>query len=981
VSPSPPVGLETAAAPSDGGAVREFDFVARESAAIDEFRYEAFISYRHVEPDRRWAKWLHTALETYRVPQRLVKERGIAPRIRRIFRDEDELPASADLNKEIESALKQSRFLIVICSPRTPQSEWVNKEVERFREMGRHDQILALLVEGEPSESFPRALREIRRTIIGPRGVRQERIEETEPLAADVRPARTESMRHLKRLARLRMLACILGCRFDDLRRREHERFVRRAVLGSVLGGVLLLVIAALVTVSLYLKLEAQSQRAIADEQRLAVLEAEKQARLQQEEADRQSKAARVAEGVALELEEHRERTIHAGRIRKAWELLNQGQPASVLPLLAECRVQDRAWEWGYLRRLAAQNLSDPEAVRRFIRGESGAGPLSGSKDIVALAFSPDGKYLAWAGHQANEITVWDLANGQRNRTLKAEGRINSIAMAADGKRLAAAFGRQVVIWELETGTQLLSPSGVDYEVIECVDFSPDGRLLAVGGRSAEGGPGKKTAPITVWDLPTDRKILLMGPDQHGVQSVCFAPDGKRLASSSIYEADVWDVDSGRRLVRVSDPPGLVGVTFSPDGKRFAAGGKPSNTTSGCTSDHVTVYDAATGRRLLSMAFSEVTSFAYTPDGNRIIVGCKDKTVSVRDARTGQELISLPHGAEVAAVAVSRSGTHLAVACRDGTVVVREAERNRELFSATNPTNAANSPVAVDASGEYVVEGAHEILNIWHVLTGKRVATLTDLLRPPSAGVFFLDSQRLVVLGDIYDVSGGRCILKRPAFRASVGFPTYALDESVGFSRDGRRLGLMNKSGDIVIWDVENNRQLFSVPIKAGCFAMSADGRRFAASGSAKSAEESKTVRVWDLGGHQQPQLLKHRDGVVQICMSTDGRILAARTFKELITWQVDSAQILWQTECPGHLALSQLLAVAGGVVVTAQESRIELRNVKTGALTLTLDAGDGQTIRSLACTPDGKFVVSTSDHALDITNGHRITRLWYTGE
>ncbi len=133
------------------------------------YRYDAFISYRHVEPDRSWAKWLHESLETYRVPQKLARQ-GVAPRVRRVFRDEEELSASADLRKEILARLAESRFLIVVCSPRTPQSKWVNAEVQRFRDMGRHDRILALLVEGDPSEAFPAALREIRTTIADERG-------------------------------------------------------------------------------------------------------------------------------------------------------------------------------------------------------------------------------------------------------------------------------------------------------------------------------------------------------------------------------------------------------------------------------------------------------------------------------------------------------------------------------------------------------------------------------------------------------------------------------------------------------------------------------------------------------------------------------------------------------------------------------------------------------------------------------------------
>ena len=106
-------------------------------------------------------------------------------RIRRVFHDEDELPASADLSRAIDEALEASRFLIVVCSTRTPESRWVNQEIVRFREMGRSDLILALLVEGEPGEALPVAPREIRTCITGEGGVTREEIEEVEQLAAD----------------------------------------------------------------------------------------------------------------------------------------------------------------------------------------------------------------------------------------------------------------------------------------------------------------------------------------------------------------------------------------------------------------------------------------------------------------------------------------------------------------------------------------------------------------------------------------------------------------------------------------------------------------------------------------------------------------------------------------------------------------------------------------------------------------------------
>ena len=209
-------------------------------------RYAAFISYRHVDRDRRWAEWLLETLERYRVPRRL-RAQGFPDRIGHVFRDEDELPSSADLNDQIKQALARSDYLIVICSPDTPASAWVCREIELFCEMGRGDRILALLVDGEPDQSFPEPLRRRPRPIVGADGVMRMEVEIVEPLAADVRPRAKRSERQTKHLALLRILACLLGCTFDDLRQRDHQRQQRQrlsiaamlvvALLGALGGG------------------------------------------------------------------------------------------------------------------------------------------------------------------------------------------------------------------------------------------------------------------------------------------------------------------------------------------------------------------------------------------------------------------------------------------------------------------------------------------------------------------------------------------------------------------------------------------------------------------------------------------------------------------------------------------------------------------------------------------------------------------------
>lgn len=118
-----------------------------------------FISYRHADnqtPGRQWATWLHQAIETYEVPVDLigtVNEHGgtIPERIFPVFRDEEELPVDADLASPIYRALDQSKFLLVICSPRAVESTYVAKEILYFKKLGRSERVLAVMVAGEPN--------------------------------------------------------------------------------------------------------------------------------------------------------------------------------------------------------------------------------------------------------------------------------------------------------------------------------------------------------------------------------------------------------------------------------------------------------------------------------------------------------------------------------------------------------------------------------------------------------------------------------------------------------------------------------------------------------------------------------------------------------------------------------------------------------------------------------------------------------------
>ena len=94
-------------------------------------KYDAFISYSHAEDNAEIAEALHKKLEHYRIPSQIQKITG-KKKIERVFRDKEELPLSANLTENIYTALDNSEYLIVLCSPESRASQWVQREIEYF---------------------------------------------------------------------------------------------------------------------------------------------------------------------------------------------------------------------------------------------------------------------------------------------------------------------------------------------------------------------------------------------------------------------------------------------------------------------------------------------------------------------------------------------------------------------------------------------------------------------------------------------------------------------------------------------------------------------------------------------------------------------------------------------------------------------------------------------------------------------------------
>lgn len=195
-----------------------------ESPAVSE--YIAFISYRHKPLDKEAAERIQKAIERYTVPKEYREQVG-GKRLGKVFRDEDELPISSSLSDSITYALDHSKYLIVVCTPDLPKSAWCEQEIRYFTGKYGRDRVIAVLADGNPSESFsPLLLHTFDETgnITG----------DTEPLAANIAGKNHTIDRGAFRKEIVRVYAALLGCPFDALWQRERRRKMNQtfALLG-----------------------------------------------------------------------------------------------------------------------------------------------------------------------------------------------------------------------------------------------------------------------------------------------------------------------------------------------------------------------------------------------------------------------------------------------------------------------------------------------------------------------------------------------------------------------------------------------------------------------------------------------------------------------------------------------------------------------------------------------------------------------------
>ena len=232
---------------------------------LRDVHYDAFISYKHSELDSFVAENLHKKLESFKLPKSVLpKVKSGKTRIERVFRDVEELNLSENLSDPINNALKNSDYLIAVCTPRYPKSEWCIKEIEVFLQTHDHEHILVVLAEDEPCNSFPEILTYEEYTHIDENGNSITERRELEPLAADTRGADKKEIVRAIDNAVIKLCSVIFDLNYDDLKQRHRERKFKRMISFFSVAAALILFFAASVTAML---VRISSQKATIQEQ------------------------------------------------------------------------------------------------------------------------------------------------------------------------------------------------------------------------------------------------------------------------------------------------------------------------------------------------------------------------------------------------------------------------------------------------------------------------------------------------------------------------------------------------------------------------------------------------------------------------------------------------------------------------------------------------------------------------------------------
>ena len=574
---------------------------------------------------------------------------------------------------------------------------------------------------------------------------------------------------------------------------------------------------------------------------------------------------------------------------------------------------------------------------------------------ILSIAFSPDSKYVI-SGSSDKTAKVWEAASGREIAHMTHDDLVIAVAFSPDGKYVASgSWDNTVRVWEAMTGKEI---SHMTHDgPVQALAISPDGKYVISGSTD-------NTARI--WDVNSGNEIARL-IHESAVHAVTFSSDGKYVATGSfLFIARVWKIATGKEIARLPFGGTVTSIAFSPDGKYVVSGSADSTAR---------VWDATSGQEIARMTHDyNVNAVAFSPDGKYVVSGSSDDTARVWDATTGKEIARVTHDGAVNVVAFSPDGKYLVSGGEDKSARVWEASGRKEIARMTH--SALIWSVNFSPDSKYVVSSGNDNTSrVWEAATGIEVTRMTYPSRVQDA-VFSSDGKYIVSGGCDQPDPTSPAICAQGSARVwdamtgnEIARMTHAGSVlSVAFSPDGKyvisggckQIGTTNElfcpQGIARVWEAatgkEISQMIYDGAVTAVAFSPNGD---YVVAGSSDN-----TARVWDAISGQEISRMTHKSWVACVAFSPDGKyVVSGGRDRTARVWEVATGKEI-ANMVHGNEVFSVAFSPDGKYVVSGgQDKTARVWEATTGIEVARMTHNN--TVYSVAFSPDGKYVVSAS--------------------
>ena len=345
---------------------------------------------------------------------------------------------------------------------------------------------------------------------------------------------------------------------------------------------------------------------------------------------------------------------------------------------------------------------------------------------VNSISFNPDGKSLISNTYEDDMIQFWDIASGERLKTIKSPpDTTHHIVLSPDGNTLVNAGSDGTIrFWNVENATPIRTLNGYA-EMFSDMAFSPDGnKVVAVSS-----GPS-----LRIWDTRTGNLIKTYFPDSVRIKSIAYAPDGVTLACAGGPDSHdtFWllNTESGEKSIIFSGHTDTVeAVAFSPDGKTIASGG---------WDETIRLWDADTGetKKIMTGEKDIIRDIKYSPDG-KMLVSMSDSAVRFWDVASGETIKNL--SADTITLSPDWKKFVCVSMAKSGFMQFWNMDDNEPIKSITPEEKTYYPTYSPDGSTIVVIGPGHNI-SFWDADTYEVIHTIPDGHKKSSRseGVWFL---------------------------------------------------------------------------------------------------------------------------------------------------------------------------------------------------------------------------------------------------